>query len=483
VSPALVQAIPNVEAKPGGPTANVCAKPTAPPVVDTRAVYKPGQGESLAATKPRVRDLPAGVSLMLTPASERELHKLLQSVEQVDLDPDYAKRSKADLADAAKKIVTQTKEDADAFVRGLKKDRPELAGLPFLMGKDCTISKADSQALALNSAAVRNLMDRSFSSRSLSGSQDSNYYSSASEHVWTEFEERSSKSKTKSMFLPALRQILLPEHVGHRQRLVTHLMRNHEANSTAMLAEMAVIDMNSDVRKYAIDALKARYTAAEYRPTLLKALRYPWPPIAKNAAQAIVALEMRDAVTDIAAMLDEPDPRAPFVAKTPGEQPKHMVRELVRVNHHRNCMLCHAPVGEGNDVLRGGADVPIGPVTSAGDPLPSGSSRVYYSAPRGVTLVRADVTYLRQDFSVRQEVRDPGKWPEVQRFDFFIRNTEISEKEAAARATSRGISEFHATVLATLYGLTGQAHGLNRDDWKAEAARATSAGEAKPNGR
>ena len=45
---------------------------------------------------------------------------MLRDAAQVDLDPDYAKRSKADLTAAAKKIVDDSKDDADAF-RSLKK--------------------------------------------------------------------------------------------------------------------------------------------------------------------------------------------------------------------------------------------------------------------------------------------------------------------------------------------------------------------------
>src|SRR5207244_7009209 len=47
-------------------------------------------------------------------------------------------------------------------------------------------------------------------------------------------------------------------------------------------------------------------------------------------------------------------------------------------------------------------------------------------------LVRIDVTYLRQDFSVKQPVADAAPWPEMQRFDFLVRTRELTEEEAAA---------------------------------------------------
>jgi len=51
-------------------------------------------------------------------------------------------------------------------------------------------------------------------------------------------------------------------------------------------------------------------------------------------------------------------------------------------------------------------EVPVGPVPSAQESLPPSNTTVYYSARRGTTIVRADITYLRQDFSLMQKV--PG---------------------------------------------------------------------------
>ena len=63
-------------------------------------------------------------------------------------------------------------------------------------------------------------------------------------------------------------------------------------------------------------------------------------------------------------MLDDPDPRAPVVWEENKKRVQE-VRELVRVNHHRNCLLCHAPANTGNvasDTLT--AAVPASMVTS-----------------------------------------------------------------------------------------------------------------------
>ena len=55
----------------------------------------------------------------------------------------------------------------------------------------------------------------------------------------------------------------------------------------------------------------------------------------------------------------------------------------------------------------------------------------YYSSGEG-TFIRADVTYLRQDFSVPQPVPRPGHWPANQRYDYLVRLRFLSAKELEA---------------------------------------------------
>src|SRR5262249_31438028 len=45
---------------------------------------------------------------------------------------------------------------------------------------------------------------------------------------------------------------------------------------------------------------------------------------------------------------------------------------------------------------------------------------LYYQSRTGL-FVRADITFLRQDFSVIQPVANSGKWPGNQRFDYLVR--------------------------------------------------------------
>src|SRR5262249_47963590 len=76
-------------------------------------------------------------------------------------------------------------------------------------------------------------------------------------------------------------------------------------------------------------------------------------------------------------------------------------------------------------------------------------------------LVRVDVTYLRQDFSLFQPVANAHPWPEMQRFDFLVRTRELTDEEAdtyreafAKRELGRP-SPYHRAVLTALRELSG----------------------------
>jgi hypothetical protein len=80
--------------------------------------------------------------------------------------------------------------------------------------------------------------------------------------------------------------------------------------------------------------------------------------------------------------------------------------------------------------------------------------------PQG-PFVRADITYLKQDFSAMLPVTNPGLWPAEQRFDFFVRErlaTERDFQKALARARA-GPSDRHKAIRFALRELTGRAPG------------------------
>ncbi len=124
------------------------------------------------------------------------------------------------------------------------------------------------------------------------------------------------------------------------------------------------------------------------------------------------------------------------------------VRELVKVNHHRNCMMCHAPASN-NDKLASTAAVPV-----PDQPFPQPSE---YDQPTLLDpMIRFDVTYLRLDFSAMLPVADARPWPTLQRFDFLVRERKLTSDEAkeyTAKLTPKepGVaSPYHQVAQAAL---------------------------------
>ncbi len=106
-------------------------------------------------------------------------------------------------------------------------------------------------------------------------------------------------------------------------------------------------------------------------------------------------------------VLDRPDPRAPRTEAT-GDKKVSVVRELVRLNHHHSCLLCHAPAARGEPAKEPSAEPD--PLT-AQIPLPSESLTGYGRSNNPDLLVRINVTYLRQDFSMKLPVANADPWP------------------------------------------------------------------------
>jgi hypothetical protein len=254
--------------------------------------------------------------------------------------------------------------------------------------------------------------------------------------------------------IAALMQILAPEAPSVRLGLVRYLSTVSHVEATRALARLAIFSPEEEVQKAAVEALKVR-RERDYTEVLVQGLRYPWPPVARRAADAIAKLERTDLLPQLVGVLEEPDPRAPVVQET-NQKKSTVVRELVRVNHHRSCLLCHAPGNTGTvspDALV--AEVPV-----PGQPLPTPSEGYRTTTPD--ILVRLDVTYLRQDFSVREAVEDANPWPEMQRFDFLVRSRTLTNEEADAyreklekREPGR-LSPYHSAALAALREMTGK---------------------------
>ena len=264
--------------------------------------------------------------------------------------------------------------------------------------------------------------------------------------------------------IAALMQVLAPESSGMRLGLVKYLSGISHAQATRALAKMSIFSTEDSVRQAAIDSLKVR-RERDYTDVLLGGLRYPWPDVARRSAEAMVKLDRTDLIGQLVDFLDEPDPRAPVV-KEADHTKVFEARELVRVNHHRNCLMCHAPANTGNVA----AETLTASVPTPQAPLPSPSQGYQNSIPD--ILVRLDVTYLRQDFSMLQAVAEANPWPEMQRFDFLVRTRTLTEKEAEAcreqLATKEPgvLSPYHRAAVAALRELTGRDAAPTPDAWR-----------------
>ena len=98
----------------------------------------------------------------------------------------------------------------------------------------------------------------------------------------------------------------------------------------------------------------------------------------------------------------------------------------------------------------------------------------------GVRIVRADVTYLRQDFSLMQPVANPPKdWPKYQRFDYLTRLRWLDPAEAVhlEHSRDRATKEYRENLLFALRGLTGQDEGSATANWRPLLTRAEFAPE------
>ena len=150
----------------------------------------------------------------------------------------------------------------------------------------------------------------------------------------------------------------------------------------------------------------------------MQGLSYPWPAVAKRSSEAIVKLERTDLIPQLLGVLDRPDARAPQALEKAGKKTT-VVRELVRINHHRNCLLCHAPSDPQENVSAEKAQILESltaqvPLPDQPLPTPSPDTGGYGNSSQDI-LVRIDVTYLRQDFSVKLPVANSQPWPEMQR--------------------------------------------------------------------
>ncbi len=472
--------------------------PPPAPVTPPLAKVKPASLASLAlvqaaqeSKRPNKADWIGGV-----PASQ--LRQQLLTVSEVALvsaanarkdSDDMAAKARAFMKNHLQKIAKEAEEKGpkrkplpppEEFIHWVRANRAELTGLPFLLGKECQLAQGANLGLAAD--RVRTKLDEAFRQRPALWNSPK---VSATEVFWAaltgsqEFgqlpESRPDPPEPKAYLFPALLQILGPEANGFRRGLVDYLSRDNGAEATRALVKHVLFDIDADVRYAAMLALRER-PQESYTPLLLDGLGYPWAAVARHAAEALAFFERTDLVPKLVDLLDQPDPTAPFDKMQAGKKIS-VVREMVRINHHRNCLLCHA-ASDGRVLGQ-----VLGRVPDPDQELPPSLSVQYYGFGQGDVFVAADITYLRQDFSVLQPVKNHGKWPHLQRFDFLVRTRlattddhrhwqTVQDKEGQGQ-----LSEHKRALIGALQHLTGLPLGVARSEvWRRAlpAERATS---------
>jgi len=349
-------------------------------------------------------------------------------------------------------VILLNQNKTDAFMEALISKRPDLGGLSFAMGDACRLKPEAGQQFVAALEVFRKVEGQISPPSSLFPSAQQGNQPKEKTLVERYKHEAAEKKIDPSASVATLMQVLGPEDAKVRLGLAEYLDGVANADATRALAKLAIFSAEPEIRAAAVSALKKR-EAKDFSEILVAGLTYPWPAVAERATDVMVKLGRKDLVPHLIDVLDRPDPRAPQSREKDGK-PVTFVRELVRVNHHHNCLLCHAPAAREKSPNEETAKFEA--LLTAQVPVPSESMVAYYRPSVPDILVRFDVTYLRQDFSIKIKVADAEPWPEMQRYDFLVRTRELTEAEARAYQGLLGTaSPYRRAVLSALRDLTG----------------------------
>lgn len=369
----------------------------------------------------------------LSKRSDEDLRKDLLLAAELKLDVDSERATTGGILSSAKKAGSSAQ-----FTLNLLDSREDLAGLPLRRGDDCQLGKEPAENLLNFARKLRTAI--AAAQEAADPSMGADLVRKASGEMTGRIKIENGRSVNfQETAIPTLMQMLCVENQPVRLVLVEYLSKVDHPTASEALAKMALYDLSATIRAEAIRALSPR-PRAEFRAILLKGLRYPWAPVAEHAAEALIALGDRETVRTLKELANEPDPSLPYYDRSKNS---YLVREVVRINHLSNCLMCHAPSEGSNDLVRGRIPTP-------GFPL---APTVQQYEGSGGNFVRAEVTYLRQDFSVIQPVDRARPWPTMQRFDYLVRSRPISLEVAEALLKDAKKAEGYPQRNAVLYAL------------------------------
>lgn len=451
----------SVDLKPSVPGADA-SKPTPPSVVTTKTdPAKPATVTAPAPSTTVVVTNPPAVVAVVPGAAEKdarglavhrlmkridlrtadELQKELLAVREISLDTPAAPNTSRDLY-----ALGITRRSTGGVYPGpavAAKGRDDLAGLAFKLGPAAVLFKDKAEALDALSKRLRAEIQKCIPADKSDPRPDPDKLHAAL------IADGADGQWAKPEAVPCVQQMLQAEGRDVRRISVQLLRDIPDAAATDALVKWAVFDLDPANRAAAVEALRARDRAAVIAK-LLVLVRYPWARAAEHAAEALVALDAKEAVPDLAAVLPLPAPDAPAASGLPNET-RPFRRELVRTNHAKNCLLCHTPSAAATDLVRGAIPDPTRPIAP---PVTPG----YYG--EGSRFVTASETHLWQDFSAVQPVKDPGPWPAQQRYDYLV-----AVRPARPGEESTEPAAYPAAVLWALRELSGQNRGDGVEVW------------------
>ena len=308
----------------------------------------------------------------------------------------------------------------DGFLLAMLEQRTDLRGLPFLMGDDCRTREEQARHMGTIAAVLRTLTSEGGRKEVLAQMEVADALVAMLAQVRLEANQprTGNRESYQRATVAALTQILMPESEPMRVGMAKHLATIPLLESTHALARLILFSPEDSVRNAAIEGLKLR-REKDYTEILMQGFRYPLPAVSKRAAEALVKLERKDLLANLIEVLESPDPRLPVTEKRDGKEVT-FVREVVKVNHHQQLL---AVPRAGQHGQHAGWDLEGGRAVAGRSRCRGPRKTRYHSTPPSTPdiVVRLDMTYLRQDFSVMMPVSDARPWPEMQRFDFLVR--------------------------------------------------------------
>jgi hypothetical protein len=220
------------------------------------------------------------------------------------------------IAESVGKVNKANEVAPDHFMKVLVLTRPDLAGLPWVMGDACRTNKDRSAALVREVLVVRSALRFPKGEVAPAASATKidklpwDRYDTLVENLNAKLPTTIKMEELPPARVAALMQILGPASANVREEMVKRIAKVKEVDGTHALARLAIFSAEEEVRKTALAALKDR-NKEDYSLILLQGLRYPWPTVAKNASEALIALSCKDQVPTLVKLLDEPDARAP----------------------------------------------------------------------------------------------------------------------------------------------------------------------------